>query len=423
MRTDLMKTRTADLRKGGAGWRLAGLTGGAAVAMLIAAPVALAAAGPPSPPAAPSLPAASVAPLAPRLMSVPPALALLLQDVATDRVVTGDHTVAEGDSIGDVVVVGGTLRVLGEITGDAVVVGGDLIVESTGRILGDAVVTGGTIRNEGGTIVGEMRTLDGNGAIAAEVRRAVIGGTAAATATREATRASRAEGARRVETRREHAWFDPIRRGVVGVISTLALGLVLAGLGAAVIFYGRTYLDTVSDTLRASVPRSLATGLAAGFLLVPAFVVMVVALAVTIIGIPLLIVAVPLFPLAVVGAIAFGLVAAAHAIGERTAEQREHFDMRYRNAYAYMATGLAMLLAPLLAAHLLGMTGFLGFVSTLLKGLTVAVIWATATAGFGAVLLSRGGTRRTFARPLAPEPDFEMDPLFDDEPTPPGRHV
>jgi hypothetical protein len=389
-----------------------------------------------TPPAPPAPPVVTLAPgsvistsvgATTRLLATPPALALLLQGVASDRVYTGNHTVEEGESAGDVVVVGGTLTVFGEITGDAVVVGGDLVVEPGGLVRGDAVVTGGSIRNEG-SILGEMRTIQGNGAITEEVRRAVAGGTAAASAGRDAGRIARDEARATVrESRRagrqQRSWFDPIRRGVVGSISTLALGLVLAGLGAAVIFYARSHLDTVSDTLRASIPRSMAVGLAAGFLLVPAFIVMVVALAVTIIGIPLLLVAVPLFPLAVVGAIALGLVAAAHAIGERTAEQRDSFDLRYRNAYSYMFTGLAMLLAPLLAAHLLGMTGFLGFVSTLLKFLTGAVIWAAATAGFGAVLLSRGGTRRTFAGPIAPEPEFEMDPLFDDEPTPPGRHV
>jgi hypothetical protein len=418
MRTELMKIERTDRRltDGRFRWSRVAIAV-AALAASIAAPATPAAASP-APPAPPSR-------LAPPLAATPPALALLLQSADPDRVFTGDHTVEEGETVGDVVVVGGSLRVLGEVTGDAIVVGGDLVVGSTGQIRGDAVVTGGSIENEGGTILGEMRTLEGNGAISEDVRRAVAGGAVAAAAGREAARATResVRESRRASVRHERSWFDPIQRGVAGVVSTLALGLVLAGLGSALIFYGRSHLDTVSDTLRASVPRSVAVGLAAGFLLVPAFVVMVVALAVTVIGIPLLLVAVPLFPLAVVGAIAMGLIAAAHAIGERTAEERDAFDLRHRNAYSYMFTGLAMLLAPLLAAHLLGMTGFLGFVSTLLKFVTGAVIWATATAGFGAVILSRGGTRRTFARPLAADPDFEMDPLFDDEPTPPGRHV
>lgn len=362
---------------------------------------------------------APAAPPAPRLAAVPPALALMLQSGATDRVLTGDHTVAEGESIGDIVVVGGTLRVLGEVTGDAVVVGGDLQVGPKGRIGGDALVTGGTISNEGGEIRGEMRTLEGDGALSQEIRRALAGGTAAATVGQEAARAARetARLHRPQHVRQERSWFDPIRRGFAGVISTLALGLVLGGIGAALVFYGRPYLDTVSDTLRSSVPRSMAVGLAAGFLVLPAFVILIVALAVTIIGIPLLLVAVPLYPLAVAAAITMGLLAAAHAIGERTAEQRERFELRHRNAYAYLFTGLAMLLTPLLAAHLIVMTGFLGFIGTLLKVVTGVVIWAAATAGFGAVILSRAGTRRTFVRPLATDPAYESDPLFDDEPS------
>jgi hypothetical protein len=367
-------------------------------------------------------------PPAPVLALSSPVLALIAQ-TAGDRVFTGDHTVAEGESVGDVVVVGGNLRVIGEITGDAVVVGGDIVIAATGRILGDAVVTGGTIINEGGEVRGEMRTLDGSGSIADEVRRAVSGGplvTAApgAAAGREAARAAR-DGARanRDRTvRHQRSWFDPIRRGFAGLVSTVALGLVLGGMGAVLIFYGRSHLDVVSDTLRSSVPRSLAVGLAAGFLLVPAFVVMVVALAVTIIGIPLLLVAIPLYPLAFAGALAMGLIAAAHAIGERTAEQRDSFELRHRNAYAYFFTGLGMLLAPLIAAHLISMTGFLGFIATLLKVVTYAVIWATATAGFGAVILSRGGTRRTFIAPFARDPDLEPDPLFD-EPAPRNPHA
>lgn len=362
-----------------------------------------------------------------KALAAVPALALMLQDAGSDRIRTGDHTVSEGETVADIVVVGGTLRVMGEVTGDAIVVGGDLIVGSGGVIRGDALVTGGTIRNEGGEIGGEMRTVEGNGTISEELRSAIAGGSVAAAtaagrdaarATREHTRVSRTE-----RVRHQRSWFDPIRRGLAGLISTLALGLLLGGLGAALIFYGRSHLDIVSDTLRSSVPRSLGVGLAAGFLLVPAFVVMIVALAVTIIGIPLLIVAIPLYPLAAAAALAMGLLAASHAIGERTAEQRDSFELRHRNAYTYLLTGLAMLLAPLVAAHLLGMTGFLGFIATLLKIMAGALIWVAATAGFGAVILSRAGTRRTFIQSSMDAHEFEHDPLFDDEPTPPGRHV
>lgn len=388
--------------------RPAGWTGGALLAaLLVAAPVRAAAPEPPAPP------------------SLLPALALL-QDQA-DHVLTGDHTVAAGESVADIVVVGGDLRVRGEITGNAVVVGGNLIMEEGGTVLGDALVTGGEILDRGGRIRGEMRMLTESGSeVSDEIREAILEQDAvrevAREAAREATREAR-KASRNREDRHQDSWFDPIKRGFAGLISTLALGLVLGGIGAALVFYGRPYLDTVSDTLRASTMRSMGVGLAAGFLVIPAFVILVVALAVSIVGIPLLLLAVPLYPLAIAAGIALGLLAAAHAIGERTAEQRsDTFDLRHRNAYAYLFTGLGMLLTPLLAASLIQMTGFLDFVGILLQVVTWAVIWAAATAGFGAVILSRLGTRRTFAMPLD-EPTLDRDPLFDDEPSTRGPYA
>jgi hypothetical protein len=347
------------------------------------------------------------------------------------RVVTGDRTVEAGTEVEDIVVVGGHLRVLGTVRGDAVVVGGDLIMEESGSVLGDAVVTGGRIVDQGGQILGEMRTLDAAaGTAARSARRAAAEGATAAETGRQAARAAR-EAAReardlareerssvrgeretRRPERRARSWFDPIQRGLAGVISTLALGLVLGGIGAILIFYGRPYLETVSDTIRGSTLRSGGVGLAASFLVFPAFVVLVVALAVSIIGIPVLLLAVPLYPLAIAAAVTFGLLAAAHAIGERTADQRrDGLDLRYRNSYAYLFTGLGMLLAPLVAAYLVGMTGFLGFIGTLIRVVTWVAIWAAATVGFGAVILSRAGTRRTFVA-APPEVEFDEDILF-----------
>lgn len=367
-----------------------------------------------APPVPPRPPEAAQAPDAPR----------------GDRVHTGDRTIAEDEVVHDVVVVGGDLRVRGKVTGDAVVVGGSLIMEQSGLVVGDAIITGGEIIERGGAIRGEMRVVDeqveGEGSdLSSEIKRAVVEGIAAAEEGRAAADEERGTR-RRVEIVRDRddggRWMDPIRRGFAGLVSTIALGLVLAGIGAILIFYARPYLETVSDTVRGSTLRAGAVGLAASFLVVPVFVVMIVALAVTIIGIPLLIVAVPMYPLALAGAAAFGLLAVAHAIGERTAEQRqESFDLRSRNSYAYLFTGLGMLIAPLIAAHLIGMTGFLGFIGTLLQVVTWAVISVAATFGFGAVILSRAGTRRSFVAP-APDAAFDHDPLFD-EPLARNPHV
>lgn len=327
---------------------------------------------------------------------------------AGSAVITGDHTVPAGSTVEGAVVVGGDLRVVGEITGDAVVVGGDLILDESGVVHGNAVVTGGEIVRNGGRVGGEMRVVSGDlGGIGAAI------GLPAAAA-REMEHAAREGGH---GWRQERGFFRSIQRGIAGIVGTFAFGLVLAGAGALLIFYGRRFLDNVSDTIRTSTLRSAGVGVAALFLIVPAFVVLVVALAVSIIGIPFLVVAVPLYPLAVAAAMAFGLLAASHALGERTAEQRQQaFDLRYRNGYAYLFTGLGMLLVPLIAADLIAMTGFLGFIGGLLKVVSWVAILIATTIGFGAVILSRMGTQQSFIRAEGTDSPLDPDPLFDDEP-------
>jgi hypothetical protein len=349
------------------------------------------------------------------------------QDIA----VRGDLVIEAGESAHDVVVYGGNLTVRGRVTGDAAVFGGNLVLADGGEVLGDAIVAGGQLVEEGGRVAGEMRVLDDARALARD--GAAAGAAAAATerssardisrevreAVREAQREARAE---QRAPRQERSWFDRFRRGLASLLSTLALAVVLGGAGAALVFYGRPYLETVSDTVRASAMRAGAVGLAASFLAVPGLIVLIVVLVVTIVGIPLL-VAVPLYPLAFIVATVFGLLGVAHAIGERTAEQRrESFDLRYRNSFAYLFTGLAMFFAPWLAADLLGMVPFLGFVSWVLRAVMVLAVLVAAWIGLGAVILSRAGTRRTFAAPLGP-PDLESDPLFDRQPSARGSDV
>lgn len=313
-------------------------------------------------------------------------------------VLRGGRTVARNEVVdGDVVVVGGNLRVIGTIRGDAVVAGGDLILEDGATITGDALVTGGKLLDRGGRVEGEMRAVTG-GSRERRVER------------HERVTVPAATEAMRVR----HSWFAPIGEGLAGLISTLALGLVLVGMGAALVFYGLPFLRTVSETIRASAVRSAAVGMAASFLILPVFVALVALLAVSIIGIPLLLVAIPGYPLLVAAAGGFGLLAVAHRVGEVTAERRREWFAGRQNAYAYLFGGLLLLLGPLLVANLLTIAG-LGFLSGLIKALVFLAAWAAATLGLGAVVLSRAGTRDDFAhRPYIPPAD--PDPLWGEEP-------
>ena len=191
--------------------------------------------------------------------------------------------------------------------------------------------------------------------------------------------------------------FGHIGRGIAGIISLLVTYAVLFGIGfATIVLGGRRFIEGVGDTARHATVRSGLVGLAASFLIVPAFVLGIIALVVSIIGIPALLVFVPLFPLAVVVGLLLGYLGVAHAAGEAFAERRYSGEEWYRrgNSYYFLLVGLGLLLALFMGAQVLELTGpFLGFLRGILTFLGVVLTWAVLTIGFGAVLISRGGTR------------------------------
>jgi hypothetical protein len=367
-----------------------------ALAAALAAPGAVRAQETATPRAAPAAPRAAdtlspaVAPPAPLAVPQGSQISFNGYDVPRGKVVDGDVVVPFGD-----------VRIAGEVMGDVTVGKGNLVLAPSGVVHGDAVVTGGELRNEGGRVFGEMRVNSDDDAPAAPA-------------------AERAPGApERAEhfTVRNGVWGS-MREGAEGLVSTLTLALILCLVGAGLVFYALPQLERVSGTIRRETGRAAGVGIAANFLSLPAFLIGLVVLLVTIIGIPLLLLYVPLFWVALMGAAAFGVVAAAHAIGERTAEQSGSFGSMRRNAYSYTFTGIGMLLAPLFAAHLLELTGFLGWLGDLVELLGTLILWAAATVGFGAVVLTRAGTRPGW--PWRPG-GLPYDPIFDEEPAFEGR--
>lgn len=207
--------------------------------------------------------------------------------------------------------------------------------------------------------------------------------------------------------------FRHIWRGLSGIFSTLIVYAILVGLGFLGVFFGRKYLEGISDTARQSTLRSLLVGVAGSFLVLPAWILGMIALAISIVGIPLLLVWVPLFPVAVCLALVVGYLAVAHAGGEALAERR--FDggdwFKRANSYYYVVTGVGLLLVLYLAAHIVGMAGpWLDFLRGLLTFFAVVVTWAAFSIGFGAVLISRAGTR-----PLHKRASASMDADLEEE--------
>ncbi|MGH7474769.1 MAG: hypothetical protein ACRELD_00625 [Longimicrobiales bacterium] len=229
---------------------------------------------------------------------------------------------------------------------------------------------------------------------------------------------SRPHDVRVSQAERGFDWARPFRHighGLGGLISTLVLYGVLVGLGFAVVFFGRRYLEAVADTARHHTLRSWAVGLAGSFLAIPVFVLGIIALAVSIIGIPLLLAWVPLFPMAFGLATILGYLAVAHATGEALAERRlQGADWFSRgNSYYYLMTGLGVLLALYAASHVIEMAGpWLDFLQGTLLFFSIMITWAALTIGLGAVLLSRAGTRPITPRSVSSAEDI---PLYEGE--------
>lgn len=177
--------------------------------------------------------------------------------------------------------------------------------------------------------------------------------------------------------------------GVLGVF----LGFMI--LGGGLIAFGRPNLEIVSDTVTHAFGRSFMAGLLGQLLLIPTIGIVVVALALTVAGILLVpfAVVVAVF-LALIGVLG-GLLAVAHAMGERFTRRRMAQGAALSpNSYRYLMTGLAAL----------GLTwfcwvafGWVPVAGALLFTMATVVTWVVATVGFGAALLSRGGIHEEFS--------------------------
>jgi hypothetical protein len=210
---------------------------------------------------------------------------------------------------------------------------------------------------------------------------------------------------------------NPLRyvtEGLAGVFSLLITYVVLFAIAFGVIaFGGRRYIEGVGDTARHATMRSLLVGLAATFLIVPAFVLGMIALVISIVGIPALLVWAPGFPVAVVLGVLLGYLGVAHAAGEAVAEKRFHVHDWFQrgNSYYFLLSGLGVLLAFFLASQVVHMAGpWLRLISNLLTFLGVVMTGVAVITGFGAVLISRAGSR-----PVGPGGLVEEQDLFAEE--------
>jgi hypothetical protein len=217
--------------------------------------------------------------------------------------------------------------------------------------------------------------------------------------------------ATRVHTHSSSSLLSPFRgivRAVGGLIGDVVTILVLALIGMGVVAFAGDKLDTVAETARRAPGRSALVGLAGTFLLIPVWILGALALAVSIVGIPVMIAWLPLFPLAVVAAGILGYLAVARNVGEWLADSEYRYTgwIRRSNPVYTIAGGLVGLSAAFMAAHVLYVVPFFGFVRGLLTFVGVMLGIVAVQIGFGAVILTRGG-RRGGVRPEPYDAEWE----------------
>lgn len=283
----------------------------------------------------------------------------------------GARTIPAGSRVtGDVVSVHGPVDVYGTVEGSVIALLSDVIVHPGAIVRGRAVALGGTVRMEGGTVSGEVATITG------------------------AVNAVFATPSRLVGVRRS-----------VG----LAVGwfLVLALIGSTVAVLARGHLDTIVGRIRDDFSRAFFFGVLGELALLPALVLTCVALAITVVGALLIPFAIVGFLLACAGALALGFIAMSYVVGGALVARRAASvsDSGVATLTALLA-GLALFLVLWLLGAVLGGAGFLGIAVRLA---VLALTWAALTIGFGATILSRGGTRASMPPMALPAAAAEDD--------------
>lgn len=283
----------------------------------------------------------------------------------------GDFSLGSSEDLkGHLLVVDGDADVYGSLRGNLVTVDGDVVVHPGGVVSGDVLTLGGEVRDEGGEIGGEVRTLR------SAPRTAPVTGEVVATLSP----------------------FQSVLRRGAGVLGVF---LTLCALGFGLVMFGRQNLEVVSDTVSHSFGRAFVTGLLGQILLLPTFGMLVVGLILSVAGILLLPFAVAVFAMLTVIAVVGGYLAVAHAMGETYTRRRMALGVVIgsANSYRYLLVGLLGLASVWAAWALFGWVPIAGGI---VWGAAFFVSWLLGTAGFGAALLSRAGIKENFAGRLLP---------------------
>lgn len=279
-----------------------------------------------------------------------------IKKVREATVKMGDITVEEEEKVeGDVTSIGGNVTVKGTVEGSVVAIGGNILVSSTGTIEEDATTIGGEIKIEpGGIVEGEKVSVKGK-----------IPGLG-------------------IITHPQSPFYPKgISKGM-GLFWRIIKILFLLFIGMVVLSVVPGNVSKVKDKIEKEFLKSTLFGFLGELLILPLFALLLI----TIIGIPI---AILIEPIVVLVAFILGYTAVSLYIGEKLKQTTN----------IKPSTPLLTLFAGILAVELIPLVGRIlglaGGPSITLSWILVicywVIIYVILTVGFGAVLLSRFGTR------------------------------
>ena len=320
------------------------------------------------------------------------AFARALEDLDLETLtvlVDQDHVVRTGTTVeGGFLVVDGELDVRGRVGGDVVVVDGTLTLAAGGRIDGHARLVDSRLEDSGGDVSGEV--TDVTETLRSEERRTEERIRAAVR--RELRQAPRDPGAQR-----PNLFFWKVRNAARVTFESLVFFAFVGLFAWLVAGRARERVGVVVSAIAHRPARSAAVGFAGGFAVLPLYLAGTAALVVTVVGIPLLVVWVPLFPLVVAAGGFIGLVGVSHHVGRWVLARRFRW-LRWADRGPPSdgkLLGLALLFAPFVAGEWLKVLPLVGWTGELLQLAGAMAFFLAGVTGFGAVILTRGGTRPT----------------------------
>ena len=295
------------------------------------------------------------------------------------------RAIPAGESVaGDLIVVDGRLEVDGRVRGNVVVMDGELVLAEGSRIDGDVVTLDSRIDDGGAEIAGERVDLRRSLERREERLRNRI---------RDDVRAEmqRSGGSSRQRT---PAYFRRVRAAAEGVLGTGVAFALLGALALAMSAFAGRRVRAVVGELSGNLGYSAVVGLAGGYAIAPVFLLGVAALTLTIVGILALPIWGILFPLLVFLAFLGGFVAAAETIGRWTLGLRWGWLKRFDadRPLTAMLAGIATLLLPFVVGNVASVLPFLDWTTDLLFMVGGLACMAAAITGFGAVIITRGGS-------------------------------